>query len=247
MGRRSRHKKIKACDPFYKGPKKDGISSSNKTPLKNERLTDQRMPRAAKDLIRRQMALKKPTATMRKKDAKTKKRVTPKFQRIAGESKKQYFDRIDHEAANEVALSLKASRKLREARKRHLIERKQKMKEKKKPYKESADLNLVKDNVRFGEVAMEPPSLTAKPRKASKMSKGTKPLLLHSLISQDTDRKTENDKQTDTTEDSGTPKTKKRKHMSAVEREKADKERERAIMAYRLMRKQRLQGKKESL
>lgn len=35
--------------------------------------------------------------------------------------------------------------------------------------------------------------------------------------------------------------------MSAVEREKADKERERAIMAYRLMRKQRLQGKKESL
>ena len=45
--------------------------------------------------------------------------VTPKFQRIAGESKKQYFDRIDHEAANEVALSLKASRKLREARKRY--------------------------------------------------------------------------------------------------------------------------------
>lgn len=45
--------------------------------------------------------------------------VTPKFQRIAGESKKQYFDRIDNEAANEVALSLKASRKLREARKRY--------------------------------------------------------------------------------------------------------------------------------
>ena len=35
--------------------------------------------------------------------------------------------------------------------------------------------------------------------------------------------------------------------MSAVEREKADKERERAIMAYRLMRKRRLQGKKESV
>ena len=42
--------------------------------MKNERLTDQKMPRAAKDLIRRQMALKKPTATTRKKDAKTKKR-----------------------------------------------------------------------------------------------------------------------------------------------------------------------------
>lgn len=35
--------------------------------------------------------------------------------------------------------------------------------------------------------------------------------------------------------------------MSTVEREIADKERERAIMAYRLMRKQRLQGKKESV
>lgn len=41
--------------------------------MKNERLTDQKMPRAAKDLNRRQMALKKPTAMMRKKDAKTKK------------------------------------------------------------------------------------------------------------------------------------------------------------------------------
>lgn len=41
--------------------------------MKNERLTDQKMPRAAIDLIRRQMALKKPTTTMRKKDAKTKK------------------------------------------------------------------------------------------------------------------------------------------------------------------------------
>ena len=27
MGRRSRYKKIKVCDPFYKGPKKDSISS----------------------------------------------------------------------------------------------------------------------------------------------------------------------------------------------------------------------------
>lgn len=41
--------------------------------MKNERLTDQKMPRAAKDLIRRQMALKKPNSMMRKKDAKKKK------------------------------------------------------------------------------------------------------------------------------------------------------------------------------
>lgn len=41
--------------------------------MKNERLTDQKMPRAAKDLIRRQMALRKPNTVMRKKDAKKKK------------------------------------------------------------------------------------------------------------------------------------------------------------------------------
>lgn len=41
-----------------------------------------------------------------------------KFQRIPGESKKQYFDRIDREATVEVAETLKASRKMRDGRKK---------------------------------------------------------------------------------------------------------------------------------
>lgn len=41
-----------------------------------------------------------------------------KFQRIPGESKKEYFDRIDEEATQEVAEALKASRKMRDARKK---------------------------------------------------------------------------------------------------------------------------------
>lgn len=243
MGRMSRYKKIKACDPFYKGPKKDKNSACNKPLLKNDKLRDQEMPRAAKDLFRRQLDLKRQTTT-RRKETKKKKPGIPKFQRIPGESKKQYFHRIDHEAASEVALSLKASKKMREGRKRHLNERKRKVKDQKMSFKENTGFNAIKDNVRFGEVAMEPPSLTAKPRKAPKTNKGMKPLLLHSLISEEKERNTEKKTQTETTKDSGLPKTKKRKHMSAVERDTADKERERAIMAYRLMRKQRLQEKK---
>jgi len=137
---------------------------------------------------------------------------------------------------------------MREGRKKHLTERKQKIKEKKKSLEENANFTFTKDNVRFGEVAMEPPSLTAKPRKAPKTSKGSKPLLLNSLISQEKETNSDANTQTKTSGDTtALPKTKKRKHMSVVEREKADKERERAIMAYRLMRKQQLQEKKGAM
>lgn len=44
-----------------------------------------------------------------------------KFQRIPGESKKEYFNRIDQEATQEVAEALKASRKMRDARKKWVI------------------------------------------------------------------------------------------------------------------------------
>ena len=76
---------------------------------------------------------------------------------------------------------------------------------------------------------------------------GSKPLLLHSLFFQEKETNSDIKTQTENSADSGLPKTKKRKHMTAAEREKADRERERAIMAYRLMRKQRLQEKKEAM
>ena len=68
-------------------------------------------------------------------------------------------------------------------------------------------------------------------------------LLLHSLVSQEKDTNSDSNTQTKTAASAGLPKTKKRKHMSALEQDKTDRERERAIMAYRMMRKQRLQEK----
>ena len=72
---------------------------------------------------------------------------------------------------------------------------------------------------------------------------GSKSLLLHSVISQNNDTNT----QSKTRDNPAIPKTKKRKHMSALEQERAEKERERAITAYRLMRKQRRQEKNETV
>lgn len=236
----SRYKKIKSCDPFYKGPRKGNDSISNKPVLKNDKHNEQEMPRAAKDLFRRQLAMKK-KSTMKKTDKKKKKQGMTKFQQIPGESKKQFFDRIDREATVEVAEYLKASRKMRDGRRKHLNERKKKMKEKRRSSEENTSFGLMKDSVRFGDVVMQPPSLTAKPRKAAQTTEKSKTLLLHSLVSQEKDTKSDANAQTKTSVSSGLPKTKKRKHMSALEQDKADKERERAIMAYRLMRKQRLQ------
>ncbi|XP_068762007.1 coiled-coil domain-containing protein 137-like [Montipora capricornis] len=244
MGRISRYKKIKSCDPFYKGPRKDRNASCDIPLSKNDKLIEQEMPRAAKDLLRRQQELQYKT-TKKKRRRKEKKQVTTaKFQQIPGETKKEYFDRIDREAAVEVAESFKKSRKIREGRKRFLDKRKQKMKGK-KSFVENSDFDFMKDNVRFGEVAMEPPSLSAKPRKASNLtSKGSKTLLLHSLINRERKANSVVDAQTTNSAVSSVPKTKKRKHMSTLEREKADKAREGAIMAYRTMRKKQLQERK---
>ncbi|KAK2571857.1 hypothetical protein P5673_003264 [Acropora cervicornis] len=115
---------------------------------------------------------------------------------------------------------------------------------KKKPRKKEKK----KDHVRFGEVVKEPPSLTAKPRKASNLTnKGTKQLLLHSQIAQEDKTGSHADVKTVKTKGLTVPKTKKRKHMSSLEREKADKAREHAIMAYRTMRKKQLQQNNKSM
>lgn len=236
----SRYKKIKSCDPFYKGPRKDSKPTSSKPVAKEEKLEEQGMPRAAKDLMKRQLIMKK-TATKKKAEKKQKKTAqsgTKKFQRIPGESKKEYFMRIDQEATQEVAEALKASRKMRDGRKKHLRDRKKKITEKKRLSEENASFDLTKDDVRFGDVVMQPPSITAKPRKAAEANKGSKALLLHSLLPQKTK---ETNMQNRTPDNSGITKTKKRKHMSALEQEKADKDRKRAIMAYRMIRKQRRQ------
>lgn len=250
MGRVSRYKKIKSCDPFFKGPRKD-ISldpSWNKPPSKNDILMQQKMPRSARELFSTQLEL--PNATNKKKAKKKekKKATTAMFEQAPGESKREYFRRIDHETTMKLAECFRKSRPMGEGRKRYLKERKQKIKDKKNRAKEDSNFDFKKDHVRFGEVVKQPPSLTAKPRKASNLTnKGTKQLLLHSLIAQEAKTGSQADMQTVKAKGLTVQKTKKRKHMSSLERAKADKAREHAIMAYRTMRKKQLQQKNKSM
>lgn len=250
MGRVSRYKKIKSCDPFFKGPRKDIRldPSWNKPPSKNDILMEPKMPRLARELFRTELELPNTTNKKKPKKKEKKKATTAMFQQAPGESKRDYFRRIHHETTMKVAECLRKSRPMREGRKRYLKERKQKIKDKKNRAKEDSNFDFKKDHVRFGEVVKEPPSLTAKPRKASSLTnKGTKQLLLHSQIAQEAKTGSQADVKTVKTKGLTVPKTKKRKHMSSLEREKADKAREHAIMAYRTMRKKQLQQKNKSM
>ncbi|XP_022521935.1 coiled-coil domain-containing protein 137 [Astyanax mexicanus] len=83
---------------------------------------------------------------------------------------------------------------------------------------EKAEKEMFKDEVQFGEVAMQPPALTAKPRKAPGKSQGaSKDLLLNSLLGQ-------------------TASTVK---PSMARQRMMEEERERVVQAYRQLKKQK--------
>ncbi|XP_015762545.1 PREDICTED: uncharacterized protein LOC107341618 [Acropora digitifera] len=120
MGRVSRYKKIKSCDPFFKGPRKDIRldPSWNKPPSKNDILMEPKMPRLARELFRTELELPNTTNKKKPKKKEKKKATTPMFQQAPGESKREYFRRIQHETTMKVAECLRKSRPMREGRKR---------------------------------------------------------------------------------------------------------------------------------
>ncbi|KAH3747419.1 coiled-coil domain-containing protein 137-like [Dreissena polymorpha] len=110
------------------------------------------------------------------------------------------------------------------------------------------DFSSLKDHVAFGEVAMEPPTLTAKPRMAEmdgdKARPGKKSLLLKSLLD-GSQSKTGSEETTEPIVHVAVPKshgdrkpgqTLKRKYLSPAQRQITDFQRQRAIDLYRDMR-----------
>ncbi|EDO27555.1 predicted protein [Nematostella vectensis] len=285
MGRISRHKKIKSCDPFHKGPNKitnEKISKKSVLAEKKMLKDEQGIPRGMRDLISRAKVLASKKKKKKKEgkqaltiggcitdtniyywqnfvqnhmpylptsnlvynivpkslpngEQKKKAVLKSKFQRKVGEGKREFFNRIDHEAAMAVAESMKTNRKMSDRRKNHLKQRRKKMKQKRlqKMSADELDFSKFKDETKFGEVVQEPPSLTAKPRKAKQESQGTKGLLLNKML---TNTSKESDSPAIKREISNTelPKAKRRKHMSPAEKAMMDKEREKAISAYRI-------------
>ncbi|KAK3741702.1 hypothetical protein QZH41_016951, partial [Actinostola sp. cb2023] len=169
---------------------------------------------------------------------KTKKEKVVLFKKQKDEDPREYFHRIDKEAAVAVVQSLKGQYKMSDRRKNHLKKRKEKLKVKKNPERAlqttSVDFTDLKDDVRFGDVASQPPVLTAKPRKVPLQDTGKKSLLLNSKFSPE--------ENTPKQSKSLIVKARKRKHMTDTEKAIMDKERLRVIEMYRKAKKQSYSG-----
>ncbi|KAH0629347.1 hypothetical protein JD844_011359 [Phrynosoma platyrhinos] len=155
----------------------------------------------------------------------------PKFRRHEREAEASYVKRMERETQH--VLFLTQNQLQREPEREELVQEKsQKKKEfqrkkmdkihKEKEEKRAAMLEkeLLRDSVKFGEVALQPPTLTAKPRK-SKSKAGQRQLLLMSLLGSGSK--------------ASTPK------VSLARQRIVQEERERVVQAYRIIKKRKQQ------
>ncbi|XP_051889284.1 coiled-coil domain-containing protein 137 [Pristis pectinata] len=177
----------------------------------------------------------------------------PKFKRKKGESVKNYIQRMEQETKHVMFMSKhqlprypemedkekgkesyvkSKSEKKKESDKKRLRRLIGKKIERKKMKQEKECLQFA-DIVQFGEVAMQPPTLTAKPRKSQATNKpGQRQLLLKSLIA---DSKCGSERTNVTALDVELP------SMSMARQRIMLEERERVIKAYRALKKRKLQ------
>ncbi|CAH1795583.1 unnamed protein product [Owenia fusiformis] len=179
----------------------------------------------------------------------------PEFVQRKGENDHQFHNRIDRTVqmviskskfddkfnrVEEKVLDPKVEKKIKKKQKKRLERKQEKNELKKEKLKEVKEYRKDKkrtgwenlhDKVEFGEVAMAPPTLTAKPRKISKKSDrpGNKDLLLKKQLA-DTQTKT-------FLKQREIGKTLKRKTLPVGMQRKQDIERENAIRQYRELQK----------
>ncbi|XP_053145695.1 uncharacterized protein LOC128342437 isoform X2 [Hemicordylus capensis] len=226
----------------------NGLSSSpaprpkKKTNSKPKCLNEQEIPYRLREIMKGRDELKNP-----KKKKKKKKKTgnnwepraegdirVPKFRRRKGESESSYIRRMEQETQHVIFLT--KNQLQREPEKEEPIQEKsQKKKEfqqkkldkiRKQKEEKKADIrekDLLKDTVKFGEVALQPPTLTAKPRK-SVLKAGQRQLLLMSLLGSDK-----------------TTSTHKAVPASLARQRIVQEERERVVQAYRDIKKRRQQ------
>jgi len=256
MGRMRRQRRYKACDPFAKNtkkvnervydlaPKKKGDDDDHFKESKRFLEFQQRVQRAmGKGGKQQEDSMSGMTSSfpVDKKERKKKKRKEGKdedtrkksLEQGPNESKKEYFQRLDANVNDAINTSMMDSRTLRKKRKLHLKARdeKKKKKSKKDNTQESIETNEV--TTKFGEYVEAPPDITALPRKANNTNNSTtttatssnnkyKGLKLMSLLEGKKDN-----------ENSSKPTTE-------LSKEALEKERERAIDAYRQMKKNKV-------
>ncbi|XP_060620243.2 coiled-coil domain-containing protein 137 [Anolis sagrei] len=220
-----------------------GQMKKKKIDSKPKCLDDQEIPYRLREIMKSREELKKPKIKKKKKmvnketpDVPGSNIPVPKFRRRKGEAVSSYLNRMERETQH--VWHLTKTQLQREPEKEEMVEKKsqkkkefqqkkmdkiRKQKEEKKA--EMLEKELLKDSVKFGDVALQPPTLTAKPKK-SKDKAGQRQLLLTSLL------------------DSGSKASIPKTTYSSLARQRiVQEERERVVKAYRDMKKRKQQQK----
>ncbi|XP_067914476.1 coiled-coil domain-containing protein 137 [Heterodontus francisci] len=258
MGKRRKIKAVDLSYSGPRKEQRD--SELKKSNMKPKNIDEQEIPYKVREIMRSREKMMKQMNTQKRKPAKPDKKLAsvasdlygdipvPKFKRRKWESERSYIQRMEQETQHvmfvtknqltrcpeieneeeEKASSVKSkSEKKKEFDKKRLgkfIRKKAERKEVK------LEKEMFTDTVRFGEVAMQPPTLTAKPRKSQATDRpGQKQLLLKSLIRQS---KCTSERKREGTQCSKLP------TMSMARQRMMLEERDRVIKAYRTLKKQ---------
>ncbi|XP_048343643.1 coiled-coil domain-containing protein 137 [Sphaerodactylus townsendi] len=224
---------------------RNGIMDSNsqkkkKINSKPKCLNEQEIPYRLREIMKSREEMKNPKKRKKKK-AGTKQKPSsegdipvPRFRRCKGESESSYMRRMNQET--ERVLFLTQNQLQREPEKEEPIQEKsqkkkefqQKKRDKIQKQKEERKIavlekDLLSDSIEFGEVALQPPTLTAKPRKAvAKEKLGQKQLLLMPLLGSGTSTSAH-----------------KVVHASLARQRIVQEERDRVVQAYRDLKKRK--------
>uniref|UniRef100_F7CEE4 Coiled-coil domain containing 137 n=1 Tax=Monodelphis domestica TaxID=13616 RepID=F7CEE4_MONDO len=188
-----------------------GLKEKKKVDSKPKNLDDQEIPFRLREIMKSRQEMKKHISKKKRKEAQVTFRQkfekeamgslsdvpVPKFKQGKKESDKAYVHRMEQEAQHVIFLS--ENQVERKPEKEETSQQKKEKSQRKKGFQrrrldkvrqqkeEKAIANLEKelfrDSVKFGEVVLQPPELTAKPRKSISSDKlGKKSLLLTSLL-----------------------------------------------------------------
>ncbi|XP_078427284.1 coiled-coil domain-containing protein 137-like [Cetorhinus maximus] len=261
MGKHRKVKDVDASRPGRRKEQQDRVLK--KSNMKPKNIDEQEIPYKVREIMRSKEKMMKQMHKRKRKPEKPEKKPAsmgsalhgdipvPKFKRRKREPERAYIQRMEEETQHvmfmtknqrtrcpeldneeeEKASSVKAkSEKKKEFDKKRLgkfIRKKAERKEMK------LEKEMFTDTVRFGEVVMQPPTLTAKPRKSQETNQpGQRQLLLKSLIQQS---KCASEKKKEGTRCS------EQFTMSMARQRMMLEERERVIKAYRTLKKQKQQ------
>ncbi|KAG8438659.1 hypothetical protein GDO86_005012 [Hymenochirus boettgeri] len=202
----------------------------------------EKIPFKLREIMRSRMEMNQPKKKKRKSDSEFQTNIPiPKFRRRKKESVRAYLNRMDQETKNVMFLTkIQANRKpeaepenkflnesieTKKSQKKKAFDRRRLekiLRKKEDKRKTLLENEIFQDKVKFGEVAMEPPVLSSKPRKGGSPTKaGEKQLLLKKLIG-------------------GRSSPVHPPAMSMARKRIIEEERERVVKAYRDLKKQNI-------